>query len=100
MKASYLVANRLPALSAVRRLSTREEDKEANRPFFREGKSINENDPLVCVIDDDSSIRESLSFLLRSAGLKVRTFCSAQEFLARPPRELSAAWCSMYNYRE
>ena len=87
MKASYLVANRLPAFSAVRRLSTREGDKEANRPFFREGKSINENNPLVCVIDDDSSIRESLSFLLRSAGLRVQTFCSAQEFLARPPRE-------------
>ena len=87
MNASYLVANRLPAFSAVRHLSTREGDKEANRPFFREGKSINENNPLVCVIDDDSSIRESVSFLLRSAGLKVQTFCSAQEFLARPPRE-------------
>src|SRR5271157_2013242 len=87
MKASYLVANRLPAFSAVRHLSTREGDKEANRAFFREGKSINENNPLVCVIDDDSSIRESLSFLLRSARLKVQTFCSAQEFLARPPRE-------------
>ena len=47
----------------------------------------NEKGPLVCVIDDDSSIRESLSFLLRSASLKVQTFCSAQEFLARPPRE-------------
>ncbi len=67
MKASYLVANRLPAFSAVRHLSTREGDKEANRPFFREGKSINENNPPVCVIDDDSSIRESLSFLLCSA---------------------------------
>ena len=87
MKASYLVANRLPAFSAVRHLSTREGDKEANRPFFREAKPINENNPLVCVIDDDSSIRESLSFLLRSTGLKVQTFCSAQEVLARPPRE-------------
>jgi hypothetical protein len=36
MKASYLVANRLPAFSAVRHLSTREGDKEANRPFFRD----------------------------------------------------------------
>jgi DNA-binding NtrC family response regulator len=89
MKANYLpiVANRLPAFSAVRHLSTREGDKEANRAFFREGKSINENNPLVCVIDDDSSIRESLSFLLRSAGMKVQTLSSAQEFLASPPRE-------------
>ena len=60
----------------------------------------NEDDPLVCVIDDESSIRESLSFLLRCAGLKVQAFFSAREFLASPSRELSAAWCSMYNYRE
>ena len=38
---------------------------------------MNDNDPLVCVIDDDSSIRESLSNLLRSAGLKVQAFASA-----------------------
>jgi FixJ family two-component response regulator len=36
----------------------------------------------VCVIDDESSIRESLSSLLRSAGLKVQAFSSALEFLA------------------
>ncbi len=36
---------------------------------------MNEHNPLVCVIDDDSSIRESLSNLLRSAGLKVQVFC-------------------------
>jgi len=42
---------------------------------------MNENSPLVCVIDDESSIRESLHNLLRSAGLKVQTFTSAQEFL-------------------
>jgi FixJ family two-component response regulator len=45
----------------------------------------NENRPLVCVVDDDLSIRESLSSLLRSAGLKVQTFISAQEFLTNPP---------------
>ena len=48
---------------------------------------MNENDPLVCVIDDESSIRESLSSLLRSAGLKVQAFSSAQEFLASAPLE-------------
>jgi hypothetical protein len=69
MRASYLVANRLPAFSAERHLSTREGDKEANRPFFREGKSINENNPLVCVIDDDSSCpgKPELSAPLREA---------------------------------
>src|SRR6266436_3376499 len=48
---------------------------------------MNENDPLVCVIDDEPSIRESLSSLLRSAGLKVQAFSSAQEFLASAPLE-------------
>ncbi len=48
---------------------------------------MNEDNPLVCVIDDESSIRESLSNLLRSAGLKVQTFASAKEFLINPPRE-------------
>ena len=41
----------------------------------------NDNRPLVCVVDDDLSIRESLSSLLRSAGLKVETFSSAEDFL-------------------
>jgi len=44
---------------------------------------MNENKPLVCVIDDESSIRQSLSNLLRSAGLKVQAFASAQEFLTK-----------------
>ncbi|MFL9934861.1 response regulator [Paraburkholderia sp. RL18-103-BIB-C] len=35
----------------------------------------------VYVIDDDQSMRRSLSVLLRSAGLCVETFSSAQEFL-------------------
>ncbi|HYY29640.1 MAG TPA: response regulator transcription factor, partial [Chthoniobacterales bacterium] len=51
---------------------------------------MNENIPLVCVIDDESSIRESLSNLLRSARLKVQTFSSAQEFLAHRPQEQPA----------
>ena len=47
----------------------------------------NEDNPLVCVIDDESSIRESLSFLLRGAGLKAEAFSSAREFLDSPSRE-------------
>jgi FixJ family two-component response regulator len=38
----------------------------------------------VYVIDDDESIRRSLSQLLRSAGLCVETFSSAQDFLDFP----------------
>lgn len=43
-----------------------------------------ENSPLVCVVDDESSMRESLRNLFRSVGLKVQTFASAQEFLNSP----------------
>ena len=48
---------------------------------------MNENNSLVCVIDDESSIRESLSNLLHSVGLNVQAFASAQEFLTNRPRE-------------
>lgn len=41
--------------------------------------------PVVLVVDDDISVRESLEFLLRHEGLNVETFVSAQEFLSRPP---------------
>jgi FixJ family two-component response regulator len=44
-----------------------------------------EPDATVFVVDDDASIREALAGLVRSAGLKVETFATAQEFLARAP---------------
>ena len=37
--------------------------------------------PTVFVIDDDASVREALSSLIRSVGLRVEIFSSAQEFL-------------------
>lgn len=39
--------------------------------------------PTVYVVDDDASIRESLSSLIRSAGMAVETFASPLDFLAR-----------------
>jgi len=42
---------------------------------------MNEDNSFVFVIDDDRSVRESLRNLIRSAGLNVQTFASAQEFL-------------------
>ena len=42
---------------------------------------MNEKNPFVFVVDDDASIRDSLRDLIRSAGLNVQTFASAQEFL-------------------
>ena len=38
-------------------------------------------DAMVFVVDDDPSVREALSSLFRSAGLRVETFASAPEFL-------------------
>ena len=40
--------------------------------------------PVVFVVDDDVSVRESLEFLILSEGWQPETFASAQEFLARP----------------
>ncbi|HKV80596.1 MAG TPA: response regulator transcription factor [Candidatus Sulfotelmatobacter sp.] len=46
--------------------------------------SISDTTPIVFVVDDDISVRESLEFLLRCEGWKAETFASAQEFLFRP----------------
>ena len=40
--------------------------------------------PIVFVVDDDVSVRESLELLIKSAGWQPETFVSAQEFLSRP----------------
>jgi FixJ family two-component response regulator len=40
--------------------------------------------PVVFIVDDDISVRESLELLVRSEGWQVELFSSAQEFLARP----------------
>src|SRR5467141_3923653 len=40
--------------------------------------------PIVFVVDDDVSVRESLELLIRCAGWQAETFASAQEFLVRP----------------
>jgi FixJ family two-component response regulator len=40
--------------------------------------------PIVFVVDDDVSVRESLELLISGAGWQPETFASAQEFLARP----------------
>jgi len=42
---------------------------------------MKEENPFVFVVDDDKSVREGLRNLIRSAGLNVQTFATAQEFL-------------------
>lgn len=48
---------------------------------------MSEPEPLVVVIDDDAPTRETLSSLIRSVGLRVELFGSAQEFLKSDRRD-------------
>jgi FixJ family two-component response regulator len=41
--------------------------------------------PIVFVVDDDVSVRESLELLIPCAGWRVATFASAEAFLAHEP---------------
>lgn len=42
----------------------------------------------VFVVDDDAGMRDAVSALIRSAGLDVRAFASAPEFLAAAPKSV------------
>jgi FixJ family two-component response regulator len=44
-----------------------------------------EQEPVVCVIDDDAFVRQGLSNLLRSVGLRALAYGSADEFLRVGP---------------
>jgi FixJ family two-component response regulator len=48
-----------------------------------------EPDATVFVVDDDLGVREAVAGLVRSAGLAVQLFSSAQEFLARAPADVA-----------
>ena len=53
--------------------------------FHRSTSSLTPLDsPIVFVVDDDISVRESLESLIRFAGWQPQTFASAQEFLSYP----------------
>jgi FixJ family two-component response regulator len=48
-------------------------------------EATSQQKPIVFVVDDDVSVRESLDLLITFAGWQPETFASAEEFLARPP---------------
>lgn len=54
------------------------------------------SDATMFVVDDDDNIRKSLSRLLRAHNLKVETFASAKEFLARGT--FSGKGCALLDY--
>jgi FixJ family two-component response regulator len=53
---------------------------------FQESHSsvVSDDVPIVYVVDDDISVRESLESLIRFAGWQPQTFACAREFLSRP----------------
>ena len=53
--------------------------------------------PVVCVVDDDESLRRSVRNLLSSVGFRVETFASAEEFLESPQR--AKAGCLVLDLR-
>ena len=55
-------------------------------PICDESKSLPKSSatPIVFVVDDDISVRESIEGLIYGAALRCKTFASAQEFLVHP----------------
>jgi FixJ family two-component response regulator len=58
---------------------------------------MNEEQPVVIVVDDDPAIRKAIDRLLRSVGLRVELFESAQEF--RQSNRPDAASCIVLDVR-
>ena len=65
----------------------------ASAPSFHKSQSslMSRDAPVVFIVDDDVSVRESLGPLIRCEGWQTEVFASAREFLARP--RLVAASC-------
>ncbi len=51
--------------------------------------AVAEITPIVLVVDDDVSVRESLQALITAAGYRVEVFASAEAFLAYPWQQLA-----------
>jgi FixJ family two-component response regulator len=51
---------------------------------------LNEKEHLVCLVDDDSRVREAFSEMLASAGVRVMTFGSFTEFTQFAPPDVPA----------
>ncbi|MBL8470772.1 MAG: response regulator transcription factor [Rhodocyclaceae bacterium] len=60
-------------------------------------KATSNASPTVYVVDDDASVRESLSSLIRASGMDVKVFASPLEFLSLEP--LNAFACILLDVR-
>src|SRR5262245_24711306 len=61
----------------------------ASQQDGREPMALRER-PLISIVDDDASLRRSVSHLLSSVGFQVATFASAEAFLASAHRSRTA----------
>lgn len=55
--------------------------------------------PLVCVVDDDADVRDSLRMLLESAGMEVASYASADAFLESAPATCTRPCCLLLDVR-
>src|ERR1700729_3165769 len=62
----------------------------------RKLSSLSDTQPVVYVVDDDPSVRESLEELIEVAGLHPETFASGEEFLRR--ERVRRASCLLLDY--
>ena len=53
-------------------------------PIKMAAQPMSQPTPIVFIVDDDVSVRESLELLIGAENLRAETFASAQEFLSRP----------------
>ena len=60
---------------------------------------MNDADSLVIIVDDDLSVREALSSLIRSVGLRVETHASAAEFLDQRREPIDVPACLVLDIR-
>ena len=51
---------------------------------FPDGRVIRDGVPHISIVDDDESVRDAMSSLVRSLGHESCVFCSAEEFLTSP----------------
>ena len=58
-----------------------------------------ERSRVVCVVDDDASLRRSLRNLLMSVGFRVETFQSAEAFLESVHRQNTGCGCVVLDLR-
>jgi FixJ family two-component response regulator len=58
--------------------------KPASAESLESGSPKSVATPIVFIVDDDISVRESLELLIRFVGWQPEMFASAEEFLARP----------------